>query len=159
LWEEVDVRDDMARVLIERPRWNSAGAGRTDRREWQRVPIEDWPARQGMKRRCKGGTKGFSDLLGPLRRFLGSNVGRPWDKVYSEICAGLRAGFPTREHFLTHVFQFVERHAVLVDGVPHHASGYAIGRPIVPSRWGSFYVCPKTGLLREAKARRKGTRR
>lgn len=149
------MRDDMARVFIERPRWNSAGVGRTDRKEWQRTPIEEWPKRQGMKRRWRGGTKGLTDLLGPLRRFLASNVGRPWDKVYSEINAGLRAGFPTRDHFLTHLFQFVERHVVLTDGVPHHGAGHRIGRPIEPSRWGSFYVCPKTGLLRAPKARRK----
>lgn len=149
------MRDDMAKVLVERPRWNSSGAGPTDRGERQRMPIEEWPSREGMKRRWRGGNKGFTDLLGPLRRYLRSNVGRPWNKVYSEICAGLRAGFPTREHFLTHVFELVERHVVLIDGVPHHAAGYSIGWPIVANRWGGFYVCPRTGLLREPKARRK----
>jgi hypothetical protein len=148
------VRDDMAKVLVERPRWNSAGVGRTDRGERQRTPIEDWPSREGMKRRWRGGNKGFTDHFGPLRRYLRSNVGRPWNKVYSEICAGLRGRFPTREHFLTHVFEIVERHAVLIDGVPHHASGLLNGWPIRASHWCGFYVCPKTGLLREPRRRR-----
>ena len=26
--------------------------------------------------------------LGPLKRFLRSRVGRPWDTVFSEVCAG-----------------------------------------------------------------------
>lgn len=32
-------------------------------------------------------TSDFSDKLKPLYRYLQANAGRPWDKVYSELCA------------------------------------------------------------------------
>lgn len=42
------------------------------------------------KHKVNGYGKEFSDLLGPLRRFLLSRVGQPWDKVWSEICQVLK---------------------------------------------------------------------
>ncbi len=150
------MRSDMAKVLVERPRWNPGRSGGGTRGELQRLPIEEWRAREGMKARWQGTTKGFTDLLGPLRRFLRSRVGRPWNRVYSEICAEVRGGFPVREHFQSHVFSLVARDVLLIDGVPCHRGGYAEGRPLKWSPWGSFYVCPKTGLLKEPRRPRKG---
>src|SRR4051794_30559395 len=117
------MRPDMAKVLVERPRNRHHFSHWGKCRGRQRLPIEEWTSREGMKHRWCGGTKSFSDLLGPLRRFLRSQVGRPWDKIFSEICAELPGQFPVREHFLRHVEQFVVMHAVLIDGVPCHGEG------------------------------------
>jgi hypothetical protein len=148
----------MAKVLIERPRVDYGGAARGYERAWQRVPLEDRPLREGMKRRCRGGSKAFTDLLGPLKRFLRKQVGRPWDLVHSEICAQLRGGFPERPHFLRHVFDYVQRHVVVVDGVPCVGEGRGYGEPLARQRFRPFYVCPRTGLLREVRPSRRGKR-
>jgi hypothetical protein len=141
------MRSDMPKVLVERPRGGGYGAGRGDARERQRTPIEEWRGREGMKRRWNGGTKWFSDHLGPIRRFLRSNIGRPWDNVYSEICTQLRGKFPDREHFLLHIYQYVERDVSLINGIPCHRGGHNHGEPL-RSYGRGFYVCPRTGLLR-----------
>jgi hypothetical protein len=148
----------MAKVLVERPRGGAGYAGKGYRKEMQRAPPEEWRGREGIKDRWRGGSKHFSDHLGPLRRYLLSNVGRPWDLVYSEICEGTRQGFPVREHFLVHVFQFVEKSVILVDGVPCYGEGYSYGTPIRGDHWRSLYVCPRSGLLKRVPERRRRKR-
>jgi hypothetical protein len=153
------MRPDMAKVLVERPRSGGYARDKGYRKQMERTPPEEWRRREGMKARWGGGSKWFSDHLGPLRRFLRSNVGRPWDKVYSEICAGLAAGFPVREHFLRHVFDLVARDVILIDGVPCVGSGLGYGRPLNPRWREELYICPRTGLLRQVRPPRKRRRR
>src|SRR4029077_7165209 len=95
--------------------------------------------------------------LAPLRRFLGRRVGRPWNAVYSEITASLRLDSVVQKHVLDHLFHFVEVHATLVKGAPH-ALRYGGPVPLESYRAGTFYVCPKTGLLRLAPARKRPRR-
>src|SRR5690242_3516917 len=83
------MRDDMDKVIVERPRlgrsrWNKA---KGCRKRLQKGWPENLPRQEGIKRRSNGGTKAFNEHLGPLRRFLASNVDRPWDKVFSEMRA------------------------------------------------------------------------
>ena len=142
------MRSDMAKVLVERPRGGS-GRSKGYRKGLQRTPVDELPTREGIKDRYRGNPKWFTDHLGPLRRFLLSNAGRPWDLVYSEICQGIGKGFPVREHFLLHVYQYVERHVILVDGVPCYSDGYAHGLPLKNFGGRYLYVCPKSGLLKK----------
>ena len=82
------MRDDMARVIVERPRIPDRGA----RRKRRPVPLDQLPAQEGMRRphiRFWGG-KQLNENLAPLRRYLERQVGRPWDKIYSDIVAHLR---------------------------------------------------------------------
>lgn len=51
--------------------------------------------------------KEFSDLLGPLQRYLHSCVGRYWDEVYSEICQNVDRRSVLGDHLHIHVKQFV----------------------------------------------------
>ncbi len=147
------MRSDMAQVLIERPRAFSSRKYRGQRRANSRVPLDGAPRREGTGRRARGGEKEFTDLFGPLRRFLLKNVGRPWNKVYSEVCARADLRNPAQRQLRHHIFDFVEANVMLIDGVPHTANG----------RWpldGSnpyidrFYVCPRTGLLRHVRPRK-----
>jgi hypothetical protein len=144
----------MARVLVERPRGGSGLAGKGYRKEQGRTPPEEWRSREGIKHPWRASPKWFRDHLGPLRRFLISNVGRPWDAVYSEICEATRRGFPVREHFLSHVYQYVERSVTLLDGIPCHGSGSQHGTPLRNHAGYYLYVCPKTGLLRRVPGRK-----
>jgi hypothetical protein len=145
----------MAKVLVERPRGGFRGTGKGYLKELQRTPQEDQPSREGIKARARGDRKWFNDHLGPLRRLLLSNVGRPWDIVYSEICRGTRAGFPVREHFLLHVYQYVETKVVLIDGVPCRGDGPGYGTPLTNFAGQYLYVCPISGLLKKVPGRRK----
>jgi hypothetical protein len=149
------VRPDMSKVLVERPRKGGGYGGKGYRKELQRTPVEEMRSREGIKARWRCGPKYFDDHLGPLRRFLLSNVGRPWDLVYSEICRETRDRFPVREHFLVHVYQYVEKCVILVDGVPCHGEGFGHGTPLRNHGGRYLYVCPKSGLLKKVPSKRK----
>jgi len=58
-----------------------------EKRAWQRHADDELPKREqiGAKWDNHRGGKQFTDVLGPLYRYLLKQVGRPWDKVYSEI--------------------------------------------------------------------------
>jgi hypothetical protein len=144
------MRSDMFEVIVERPRvdpWRGHTKGR--RQEPRRQ--QEGSVREPMSR--GRGSKCLNENLAPLRRFLLSRVGRPWDAVRSEICALLTPRSAVQKHVLDHVKQMVEENAVLIDGRAHHSGGHRHGSLIQPSRWGGFYVCPRTGALRLAERR------
>lgn len=152
------MRADMGKVLVERPRvgrWRSDGGPVKGYRKRVRKLTETGdgpPAREGIKVRS-GGTKFFNEHLGPLRRFLNSNVGRPWDKVYSEICEFVDRGNVVQKHILTHLFDYVVTQTVLIDGEPCDARGghRRYSHPLRTSDYRhQWYVCPKSGLLRRS---------
>lgn len=153
------MREDMGKVLVERPRlgrWRGAsrpGKGYAKRLKKCLDAGDSPPAREGMKA-SHGRGKHFNEHLGPLRRFLDANVGRPWDKVYSEICKHVDRGNVVQKHVLTHLFDYVVVHTVLIDGQPCRGEAYArqYGEPLRTSHSRhQWYVCPKSGLLRKSK--------
>lgn len=149
------MRADMAKVIVERPRHGSSAKSKRKGydREQRRAGWEGRAGREGMRRRSGHG-KHFNEHLGPLRRFLLSRVGHPWDKVFSEICVHVNRNSAVQDHVRDHVAQTVAIHVVLIDGVPCSGEGADYGRPLRPGRWWHvFYVCPRTGLLRRVKER------
>ena len=146
------MRADMAKVIVERPRLGRAGSHKVkgEQRRLARYGDDGPPSREGLKLRYGHNRKHFNEHLGPLRRYLDKQVGRPWDKVYAEICTHLRRDSVVQKHVHTHVAEYVLRDVILVDDVPCHGSGYWIGRPLAKS-WVRWYVCPRTGLLRRLK--------
>ncbi len=142
----------MHKVVVERPRWNP-GPGKNGRRA--NLPDELLPKFAGIKRPHTR-RKGLTDLLGPLRRWLHSQLGRPWNAVYSEACAVIKSDSVIRAHIKTHLLEFVERHTfihnrqVCVLDTSRRSGGIV---PINTRRYGrsAFYVHPKTGLLQEIK--------
>ena len=117
------MRSDMAKVLVERPRGGYRCAGKGYLKDLQRTPIEEMRSREGIKARARGNRKWFNDHLGPLRRFLLSNVGRPWDVVYSEICRGLARGFRSASISSSTSISTSRRRWSLIDGVPCRGDG------------------------------------
>jgi hypothetical protein len=135
----------MAKLLVERPRLGGGGKLRRYRRF---DPTEDGPTRQSMSRNRDGRGKILNENLAPLCRFLASNVGRPWNVVYSELREHVRIDSAIQLHILQHLWQFVERNVILVDGVPCCGEGRSYGDPLRTWRRGSaFYVHPTNGLL------------
>lgn len=81
----------------------------------------------------------FADKLGPLRRWLEAQVGRPWDKVRSEIIARFDAKSLAGRHALGHLEGFVT-----LPNAPY--AWYRRNRERYP---GNLYVDQK-GFLRQA---------
>ncbi len=100
------MRADMGKVLVERPRFGSRGGRPKGYKKavTRGLAAGGGPTREGMKRPHGHSLKQFNEHLGPLRRFLDANVGRPWDTVYSEICAHVDLGNVVQKHILTHLF-------------------------------------------------------
>jgi hypothetical protein len=110
------MRDDMMKVIVERPRhghYYSNWQARMDRVQAKMKDPEDLPARLPMKPKI-GWTKGFSENLSPLYRFLISRVGEKWDDVYSEISEQIKPGSTIQEHIRVHLFDFIETKTAMV---------------------------------------------
>jgi hypothetical protein len=156
------MRADMAKVLVERPRHSSregAKPGKGYRKRVARMMADGGtPVFERMTARYNW-TRSFNEHLGPLRRYVQSQVGRPWNKVYSEICARVDRGNVVQKHILTHLFDYVVTDVILIDGVPCAGPSTAwreYGTPLHSLQWfrGICYVCPKSGLLRRVPCKR-----
>jgi hypothetical protein len=136
------MREDMYKVIVERPRRGKSGdaAAARLRRDF------DSPIRLGM--RAGYGGRSLNENLAPLRRYLRAQLGRPWNKVFSEICAGIDRRNTVQQHIHQHIRDFIAidvevREGRLVD---------------LANRWGylrrdfglsqELYVDPRSGLIR-----------
>lgn len=87
----------------------------------------------------KAPSKCFSDRLGPLRRYLAKQVGRPWSKIEGEFRKALDTRTVIGRHLWDHALREVELECRIgADGRPVRLNGY-------PIRY--LYVHPRTGLL------------
>lgn len=111
------------------------------------------------RRNAKGGAntrKQFNENLNPLRSFLHTNLGRPWDKIYSEITTAFDKRKVINNHILEHLFQYVELDVHIVDGKPcTRARWRSSSMEFYPiqshGRMPSYYVDPRDGLLKTPK--------
>jgi hypothetical protein len=91
--------------------------------------------------------KYLNENLAPLKRYLVRQVGRPWNKVYSEICRTIDTRSAIGLHVLQHVEDFIAIDTFIENG------------KVCERRWRSvmevsgLYVHPVTGILRVAKRR------
>jgi hypothetical protein len=139
------MRADMHKVVVERPRH---GSRRTNRKWGQRLAFapdsdyDDQPKFVSSARGRQYGNdhKSFSDVLGPLEGFLRSNIGRPWNKVFSELRQGLDVRKVTGRHIFEHLEWMVETDCWIGPDRKVYTRG---------SNWwtSGFYVHPTTGLL------------
>jgi hypothetical protein len=141
------MRKDMDKVIVERPRIGSRLPSRKKgyRKYVQRTGIENLPSREPMLGRWHGRERCLNEHLGPMRRFLRSRVGRPWNKVHQELCEHVSFDNAVQKHVLTHVFDYVHRHVDVRDGQIIACDGWRRRTALWP---GTMYVCPKTGLLK-----------
>jgi hypothetical protein len=149
----------MAKVVTERPRRGHRNASKktTGRRIRSYDPNRDYDeaTRLPIARRRQYGydCKEFSDLLGPLRRYLRSCVGKPWNNIHSELSRKLDRRSVSGSHIWDHVRWEIETDCYIgADRLVYSTRcGYAPSRVPVDG----LYVHPKTGLVREQRRTRK----
>ncbi|MBP0016479.1 MAG: hypothetical protein J7647_02850 [Cyanobacteria bacterium SBLK] len=97
----------------------------------------------------------FTDHLSPLIRWLRSQVGQSWDRVYGELCYRLDTSTLSGQHILSHVWDIVERDAIIIDGIPYCKTAYnGQLRRLDLGHWRwreNLYIHPETGILCLAK--------
>ena len=91
------------------------------------------------------GTKLLNEYLAPLRRYLESQINRPWDKVYSDIRENVRFDSAVQLHILQHIYHYVEKdvHEIENKKICYNRS-YRYHTELMD---GDMYVHPRTGLL------------
>ncbi len=152
------MRDDMAKVVTERPRHGHKNKSKKTTgsliRNYDPDAEYDEPVRLPISRnRQYGGfRKEFSDLINPLRRYLRSCVGRPWNKVHSELSQKLDRRSVTGSHIWDHVMWEIETDCHIGPDRLAYSN-----RPRFRHQRGpidGLYVHPRTGLIREQRIRR-----
>ena len=101
-------------------------------------------------------SKDLSDVLTPLRGALRANLGRPWDKVYSEFCQFLDRRSVSGIHIFSHLcgnFGMVTHRGLYV-GEDNKVYEHSAGRYTKDYEVSGFYVHPVTGILRYAEDKR-----
>ncbi len=139
------MRSDMSKVIVERPRLGQFAARRP---RLLRAELLDAPTQESMRRAHKI-PKEFNENLAPLRRFLGSRVGKYWPKVFAEVCENLRPTSTVQQHVRDHLYQMVAMNTVVKDGaIWIHGEG-RFGVPVSRLEEANceFYVHPVSSCL------------
>ncbi len=132
----------MFKVIVERPRSGSRVRWSSGDRRF--LNSEEAPTKLGMQRGITRG-KWSRDHLGPLRRFLVRQAGRPWNDVFAEICAVVDQRSAVQEHVHIHVKDFVAINTGIINGEIHELGRYVPTRLADLGR--ALYVDPLTGVL------------
>jgi len=144
------MREDMFKVIVERPR---GGAGRAVSSRKRLNRDGDLPTKIGVSRHMgltHAKSKWLSENLAPLKRFIGKEVGRPWNDVYGEIVSTLKSRDPVQQHVLQHVDDYVARR-LMID-----QRGCLVDPERPRQCWSRlpwyqpYYVDPRDGVLKES---------
>jgi hypothetical protein len=147
------MREDMAKVIVERPRGNRGWITKRPRSRWRTLPMDEWPLKESHKQEWREYPMKFlNENLAPLRRFLRSHVGQPWNDVVSEMRERINLNSAVQLHIWQHVKDYVCVDPIERNGKLVNKRGFALD--------GYFYVDPATGILKDVpvvRRRRKNT--
>jgi hypothetical protein len=161
------VRDDLTKVLCEQPRprsWDHYSNYRNLKKFEDSSSNDDnfedgdrhiiaggGATRESMKHRYGWDAKSFGEHLSPLYGLVRKNVGRKWDKVYSELKKNFDARSATGNHIFQHLYDQLANPAETFIGDdgkvwigPHRYSGAQALR----DSYYEFYVDPRDGILK-----------
>ena len=141
------MREDMFKVIVERPRLIRSNGYDRDGRKFRNR--EEAPMRMGM-RDGYAYRKHFNENLAPLRRYLARQVDRPWDRVYSEIRSHIDARSTVKRHILEHLSNFVETDLYWDDSAQClmlRRKAWTTGTYALEGSRIELYVDPRTGIL------------
>jgi hypothetical protein len=141
------VREDFHKVIVEKPRWGSRMRNLKTGWSTRRYDPDEDVANPGvLALNRKVPRKEFSDRLGPLRRYLEGQIGRPWIKIEGEFRKALDTRTVIGRHLWNHALREVELECrITPEGRPVTLRGYPVR---------NLYVHPRTGLLLRPKPRR-----
>ncbi len=157
------MRKDLAKVLTEKPR--SGSDSRNLKTRFHENGFDDRESREDkysfpkkgkmlMHNRDLGshdGSKNFTDVLGPLKKWLESQVGKNWDKVYSEIKETLPNTNKQNHHLIdTHLPQYIHRDVEVVKtkkGRKVYDKNRLYGYEVAELWKGELYVDPDTHVI------------
>ena len=139
----------MSEELIECRRWGGGKINKKIRdkgriKRYQQDKRKDTlPYQESISGKLK--TAWPEDNLEPLIRFLQSNCGKEWNKVYSKLNKQLDRRSVTGLHVIDHLWDFVCINTKMEKGkIVYYDSWGRMHRATIP-RW--FYVHPATGIL------------
>lgn len=110
--------------------------------------------RESMKKRYVHGgwPKEFGEHLTPLYGIVRKNVGRKWDKVYSELNEAFDRRSATGDHIFQHLFDRLARPEetfIGEDGKVWLRGRYGSGASRIKDSYYEFYVDPRDGILKK----------
>ena len=140
------MREDMYKVIVERPRRGKDGYAAAARLR------NDYSGPTRLRTRAGYGCRSLNENLAPLRRYLRAQVGRPWDKVFSEICANIDRRNTVQQHIHQHIRDFIATDVGFRDGQLVELTSRRTLRPSDSGIYQELYVDPNTGLIRINKA-------
>lgn len=142
------MRDDMFKVIVERPRWGRKYAAKSKLR-YDKFPDRKHATGRRMVLEHRGYTKDLNENLAPLKRYLHKQVGRPWDKVYSEISAHLDTGSTVKQHVRDHLRDFILVQVTVASDGSFMSAAHQWWGPTTPDHWwAELYVDPVDGLIK-----------
>lgn len=148
----------MDKLIVERPRRGSRHAPNEPKgykKRQSKCDIEDLPTKESMSAGRKHGweAKELNENLNPLRRFLQKQVGRPWDKVFSELSEHIDMNSTVKRHIWQHVFDTIEDKTFIGPDGEVWTRGHYGGHdsPLTYSSYKNLYIHPVDGLLKQVK--------
>lgn len=143
------MRDDMKKVISTPSKVGGyeEGKNRREHNLLHRDP-ESLPTKESMTKKhyMHWGGKESRDLTNPVKRFLNKSVGRPWNKIYSEICQNADSRSELGRKLREIVSYQVENPVFKKDGVVYYKPMYYSS--FVELRKNELYVDPDDGLLK-----------
>lgn len=155
------MRDDLDKVITESPRSGGSWGGKKFPRQRKhkgdfegmdqvriKTSIRDaYGTNRDVKNRR---TKTFTDVLAPIYGLIRKNVGKNWDKLFSDMRKKFKPDSRVHQHIYEHLFQFIEVKTRIQNGVIEYNDGRTSWRhkpwnPIDSSV--EFYVHPKTNCI------------
>jgi hypothetical protein len=145
------MREDMSKVIVERPRKYKGDDAEAVRRR------NDFDGPEFLGIRAGYDYRSLNENLSPLRRYLRAQAGRPWSKVFSEIASRLDRRNTVQQHVYQHLDDFI--------AIQVQMRGDELIDLRRPRDWRhknritqELYVDPRTGLVRRNKHYRTGKR-
>jgi len=142
------MREDMFKVIVERPRTGRSWAKKTKLRYLNEDDSRTRISGKRLAAEC-GSRKWLNENLAPLKRYLFKQRGRKWDDVFSEICAQLDTGSTVKMHVREHLDDFIIRNVQIGEGGMYYDMDDLSYRSTPEHWWSDLYVDPESGLICE----------
>jgi len=144
------MREDMFKVIVERPRRGRSWATKSKIR-YDKCEERSRVSGHRLVMEASGFTKSLNENLAPLKRYLHKQINRKWDDVFSEICQHLDTGSTVKMHVREHLGDFVIRRVSCeADGTLWATDRWGGPEKLINS-WVELYVDPHDGCIKETR--------